>query len=260
MSSTRSPCLSTRRDPASTGCAPQLWTTGGPASPGDARATKLRWPHDDPSDRGARSVQRPPRAERPRSRPGGDAIGRAPWLGIETLLVLGVSLGASAVGSVLSIIEKLTRPVPLSSQTTSMNNAQTPDRPWLDLAYQLVNIALPLVAVLLAIYLLNRIHRPSVSMGSGRFIGFDRSEPAPRPAARSRPRGRHRPSRARVLPRGQGDRHQHAGGGRRTSTACVVVGPGARAGGRSRTPCSRRSSWWPTSSPGGARSGGRGRW
>ncbi|EWT01568.1 CAAX protease [Intrasporangium oryzae NRRL B-24470] len=95
----------------------------------------------------------------------------------ETLLVLGVSLGASAVWAVLSIIEKLTRPIPLSKQTTAMNQSATPDRPWLDLAYQLAGIALPLVAVLLALYLLNRIHRPSVELRAARFIGFDRSEP-----------------------------------------------------------------------------------
>lgn len=95
----------------------------------------------------------------------------------ETLIVLGLSLGASAIGSILSIIEKLTRPVPLSAQTTTMNNAQTPDRPWLDLAYQLVNIALPLVVVLLALYLLNRLHRPAVDVRAGRFVGIDRSQP-----------------------------------------------------------------------------------
>ena len=95
----------------------------------------------------------------------------------ETLLVLGVSLGASAIWAVLSIIEKLTRPIPLSQQTTAMNRSATPDRPWLDLAYQLVGIALPLVPVLLALYLLNRIHRPSVDVRAGRFIGLDRSAP-----------------------------------------------------------------------------------
>ncbi len=118
-----------------------------------------------------------------------DAPGREPaavvepaqrqGLRTETLIVLGLSLGASAIGSILSIIDKLTRPVPLSAQTTSMNNAQTPDRPWLDLAYQLVNIALPLVAVLLALYLLNRLHRPSVDVRAGRFIGIDRTQPLP---------------------------------------------------------------------------------
>lgn len=98
-------------------------------------------------------------------------------VGVETVIVLGVSLGASAVWSVLSIVEKLTRPVPLSAQTTAMNTSQTPDRPWLDLAYQLVGIALPLVPVLLAVYLLNRVHQPSVEVRAGRFVGLDRREP-----------------------------------------------------------------------------------
>ena len=95
----------------------------------------------------------------------------------ETLLVLGVSLGASAVWSVLQIIERMTRAQPLAQQTTAMNSAVTPDRPWLDLAYQLAGIALPLVPVLLAFYLLNRLHRPAVDVPAGRFIGFDRTLP-----------------------------------------------------------------------------------
>lgn len=74
----------------------------------------------------------------------------------ETLLVLGVSLGASVIWSVLSILRKLTAPEPLASQTTSMNTSVTPDRPWLDLAYQLAGIALALVPVLLALHLLAR--------------------------------------------------------------------------------------------------------
>ena len=56
----------------------------------------------------------------------------------ETWLVLGVSLGASAIWSLLRIVEKVTRPQPLGSQTTAMNSSVTPDRPWLDLAFQLV--------------------------------------------------------------------------------------------------------------------------
>ncbi len=71
----------------------------------------------------------------------------------ETVLVLGVSLGSSAIYAVLSIIEKLTRPVPLAQQTTAMNQSATPGRPWLDLAYQLAGIVLPLVAVALALHL-----------------------------------------------------------------------------------------------------------
>ncbi|GAA2473539.1 CPBP family intramembrane glutamic endopeptidase [Terrabacter carboxydivorans] len=96
----------------------------------------------------------------------------------ETVLVLGVSLGSSAVYAVLSIIEKLTRPVPLSQQTTAMNQSATPGRPWLDLAYQLAGVVLPLVAVALALYLLNHIHRPAGDVRAGHFVGFDRREPA----------------------------------------------------------------------------------
>jgi membrane protease YdiL (CAAX protease family) len=95
----------------------------------------------------------------------------------ETLLVLGVSLGASAIWSILRIIERMTRAEPLAQQTTAMNNAVTPERPWLDLAYQLTGIALPLVPVLLAIYLMNRLHRPAPDVSAGRFIGFDRTRP-----------------------------------------------------------------------------------
>ncbi|MCU1537009.1 MAG: Abortive infection protein, partial [Humibacillus sp.] len=95
----------------------------------------------------------------------------------ETVLVLGVSLGSSAVYAVLSIIEKLTRPVPLSQQTTAMNQSATPGRPWLDLAYQLTGIVMPLVAVALALYLLNQVCRPSPDLRAGRFVGLNRSEP-----------------------------------------------------------------------------------
>ena len=95
----------------------------------------------------------------------------------ETVLVLGVSLGSSAVYAVLSIIEKLTRPVPLAQQTTAMNQSATPGRPWLDLAYQLAGIVLPLVAVALALYLLNHVHRPAVDVRAGHFVGLDRQEP-----------------------------------------------------------------------------------
>lgn len=96
----------------------------------------------------------------------------------ETLLVLGVSLGASAVWSVLRIIERMTRAQPLGQQTTAMNNAVTPDRPWLDLAYHLSGIALPLVPVLLALFLMNRLHRPAIDVTAGRFVGLDRTQPA----------------------------------------------------------------------------------
>ncbi len=86
--------------------------------------------------------------------------------GWEVLLVLGVSLGQSAVYSLLSIAEKLTRPEPLGQQTTTINSSVTPDRPWLDLAYQAAGIVFPLVPALLALYLLSLT-------GDRRRIGFD---------------------------------------------------------------------------------------
>ena len=86
--------------------------------------------------------------------------------GMELLLVLGVSLGSSAVYSILSIADKLTRQVALNQQTTSINNSVAPDRPWLDLSYQVANLVFPLVPALLAIYLL----RLSGDFGA---IGFD---------------------------------------------------------------------------------------
>jgi uncharacterized protein len=72
----------------------------------------------------------------------------------EVLLVLGVSLGQSAVYAVLSLIAKLTAPRPLAQQTTALNVSVTPDRPWLDLSYQLAGVVFAVVPALLAMYLL----------------------------------------------------------------------------------------------------------
>lgn len=100
------------------------------------------------------------------------SLGRRTLL-IETVLVLGVSLGASAVWSILSLIRKLSADQALSAQTTSMNTSAAPERPWLDLTYQLADIALSLVPVLLALHLLAReLQRP------WRTIGLDLSRPA----------------------------------------------------------------------------------
>lgn len=90
--------------------------------------------------------------------------------GLEVLLILGVSLGQSAAYSILSLAEKLTREVPLSQQTTTMNSSVTPDRPWLDLSYQVAGIVFPLVPALLALYLLR------VS-GDREGLGFDLRRP-----------------------------------------------------------------------------------
>ena len=88
----------------------------------------------------------------------------------EVLLVLGVSLGQSAVYSILSLVEKLTKPIPLNQQTTTINNTVVADRAWLDLLYQIAGIAFPLVPAMLALYLL------SLS-GDREPIGFDLRRP-----------------------------------------------------------------------------------
>ncbi len=90
--------------------------------------------------------------------------------GWEVLLVLGVSLGQSAVYSMLSLAEKLTRPEPLGQQTTTMNSSVAPDRPWLDLSYQLAGILFPLVPAVIALYLLSLTR-------DRRTIGFDLRRP-----------------------------------------------------------------------------------
>ena len=88
----------------------------------------------------------------------------------EVLIVLGVSLGQSAVYSILSIVDKLTKEVPLNQQTTSMNNTIVADRSWLDLLYQIAGIAFPLVPVALALYLLRL-------SGDRQTIGYDLRRP-----------------------------------------------------------------------------------
>lgn len=90
----------------------------------------------------------------------------------ETALVLGVGLGASALYAVLNIINRLTVGRPLSSQTAAMNSAVTPDRPWLDLAYQLAAILVGVVPALLALFLLRRDDADAPAR-----IGFDLRRP-----------------------------------------------------------------------------------
>jgi membrane protease YdiL (CAAX protease family) len=95
----------------------------------------------------------------------------------EVLLVLGVSLGSSAIYAILRIIDRLTFVKPLSEQTATLNPSVTPDRPWLDLAYQLAGITLGVVPALLAVHLLGRstpppaigldLRRPGFDLGSG---------------------------------------------------------------------------------------------
>lgn len=99
------------------------------------------------------------------------ALRGRPHLVAESLIVLGLSLGRSAVYSVLDIINRLTYQVPLSQQTTTMNSSVTPDRPWLDLAYQLAGNLFPFFHPILCLYLLTRIWPPADA--PWRAIGLD---------------------------------------------------------------------------------------
>ena len=74
----------------------------------------------------------------------------------EVLLVLGVSLGSSAVFAVLSLIGTLTAAVPLSQSRATLNRSYAPGRPTLDLALQLASIGFGIVPALLAVHLLGR--------------------------------------------------------------------------------------------------------
>jgi uncharacterized protein len=89
----------------------------------------------------------------------------------EVLLVLGVSLGSSAVFAALNLLERLTRHVRLSQTTATLNPSVTPDRPWLDLAFQLASIGFSVVPAMLAVHLLRRTGTPPAA------IGLDRSRP-----------------------------------------------------------------------------------
>ncbi|MGO3886544.1 MAG: CPBP family intramembrane glutamic endopeptidase, partial [Mycetocola sp.] len=93
-------------------------------------------------------------------------------LGIETIIVLTISLFGSAAYAVLSIIARLTADTPIGQQSASINQA-TSERAWLDVSQQLVSITVGLAPVALALYLL--------TLSSGRRgwrpIGLTLSEP-----------------------------------------------------------------------------------
>jgi membrane protease YdiL (CAAX protease family) len=72
----------------------------------------------------------------------------------EIVIVLGLSLGASATYAVISLVGKLTEPGRLSEQTATLNQSVTP-RPLLDLTYQLAGIFFALMPVALVIFLLS---------------------------------------------------------------------------------------------------------
>ena len=86
-------------------------------------------------------------------------------------IVLGLSLGASALYSIVAIVNRLTRQETLSSQTATLNNSLS-DRPWFDLIYQVMAVFFDLMPVALVGYLLWSASRPHL----GRLgLSFERT-------------------------------------------------------------------------------------
>ena len=95
----------------------------------------------------------------------------------EVWIVLGLSLGQSAVYAIVSLAAALSRG-PLRDATASLNASRS-EREWLDLTLQLLSIGFALVPVALAIYLL--AFDPSTSSGQRgqplRRLGLQRGRP-----------------------------------------------------------------------------------
>ena len=96
---------------------------------------------------------------------------RARRLRLEVVIVLGLSLGASAVYSIVSLVSKLTEERALGDQTVALNPSRSA-REWLDFTYQFLDVFFGLFAVALALYLL---WQPGVN--PFRRIGFDLTRP-----------------------------------------------------------------------------------
>lgn len=103
--------------------------------------------------------------------PGPDARAVRHRLGAEVWIVLGLSLGQSALYAAVRLYARLTAEVPLAQQSATLNPTRA-ERPYLDLTYQLLSIGFALVPVALALYLLSSDGRSAV-----RRIGLDGRRP-----------------------------------------------------------------------------------
>lgn len=79
-------------------------------------------------------------------------IARKPLIA-ELAIVFALSLGASAIYSIVALIAKLLAPTGLAGQVTKLNGSLARAE-WLDLTYQLLSVTLGLAPVALALYLL----------------------------------------------------------------------------------------------------------
>lgn len=95
----------------------------------------------------------------------------------EVLIVLGLSLGQSAVYSVVQLLDKMTR-APLADATSTLNRSQS-TREYFDLTYQLLDILFALVPVALVFYFLST-HVQTTRDGEGSAfarLGFNLARP-----------------------------------------------------------------------------------
>jgi membrane protease YdiL (CAAX protease family) len=89
----------------------------------------------------------------------------------EIAIVLALSLGASAVYSVVSIIARVTDERPLGEQSAAINQSRA-EREWLDFAYQFLDVVFGVAVVALVLYLLWQPGRDPF-----RRIGLDLTRP-----------------------------------------------------------------------------------
>jgi membrane protease YdiL (CAAX protease family) len=80
---------------------------------------------------------------------------RAWW---EIAIVLGLSVGASAVYSLVAIVGRITDTTPLADQSARLNTSQS-EREWLDFSYQFLGIFFGLFVVALVLFLLWQRHQ-----------------------------------------------------------------------------------------------------
>ncbi|MCW4386491.1 CPBP family intramembrane metalloprotease [Salinibacterium sp. SYSU T00001] len=92
-------------------------------------------------------------------------------IAVEVAIVLALSLGASALYSLVAIVNRMTREQPLAQQTATLNASLNP-RPVFDLIYQLMGVFFDLMPVALVCYLLWNVSRPRL----GR-LGIDFTRP-----------------------------------------------------------------------------------
>jgi membrane protease YdiL (CAAX protease family) len=95
------------------------------------------------------------------------ALGRR-MITAEIWVVFALSLGASGATALLQLIASLTAPKSLAHQKALLVGSLAPGRPWIDLAFQLLNIAIMVAPVALVAYLLARSGESLATLGADR--------------------------------------------------------------------------------------------